>query len=136
MVTTKPLYRVFSSYEFEFDENGSCIMESFVSEDSFGNGSVAEYHEDGYVYIVTYTYSDGTKTVRKYDENGNIVSETNYDADGNRSCVGECDLSSTDNGDGTHTQTCADCDYELTEAHAFGNGKCVCGAEIAFTGII
>ena len=35
-----------------------------------------------------------------------------------------------DNGDGTHSQKCTDCDeYGVTENHIFTDGVCVCGAE-------
>ncbi|MGM9552679.1 MAG: hypothetical protein ACI3V2_00100, partial [Faecousia sp.] len=34
----------------------------------------------------------------------------------------------TDNGDGTHTVGCENCDYSLVEDHTFVDGTCVCGA--------
>ena len=34
----------------------------------------------------------------------------------------------TDNGDGTHTVTCANCSYSSTEEHSYTDGTCVCGA--------
>ena len=34
----------------------------------------------------------------------------------------------TDNGDGTHTKTCANCGETISEAHTYVNGTCVCGA--------
>ena len=33
-----------------------------------------------------------------------------------------------DMGDGTHTVTCANCDYSATEEHTYVEGSCICGA--------
>ena len=42
-----------------------------------------------------------------------------------------------DNGDGTHSFTCGDCGATVSDNHDFGSGNtCICGAEIAFTGIV
>ena len=42
--------------------------------------------------------------------------------------ISEHTLSYLDNGDGTHTETCANCDYTETVAHTFIDNSCVCGA--------
>ena len=36
----------------------------------------------------------------------------------------------TDNGDGTHTVTCENCDFRDLQGHDFTNGACVCGAKV------
>lgn len=39
-------------------------------------------------------------------------------------------LTTTDNGDGTHTTTCSDCEYSETANHTYSNGTCTaCGAK-------
>ena len=71
------------------------------------------------------TFSDGSCTACGYE--CPHESYTNGECDNCDYVCSHNAMTYTDNGDGTHTKSCPDCQYSAPEIHDHTNGKCVCG---------
>ena len=75
-------------YEWTYDEEGNWLTQKYYENDVLLEESTfkIETQEDGWTNFqdtITTYHEDGTKTVCEYDVDGNVISETTYDADGN-----------------------------------------------------
>ena len=115
------------------ENGGKCTLCSYQYMNHNKGTSIVGYDKTATTHTAKYacTYSGCTQSYEGTAEAHNYVNGTCVcgATQSQQTCMNHQITTGTDNGNGTHTGTCPNCNKQITESHNYVNGTCTkCGA--------